>query len=171
MGATDDEMRAQKARDRAARSLRDQGTVSKITGNVATVSLGLTDVDAVVPVSVPGVVVGSTVRVQMANTPTIESVLGDPAADVCYLPGGWLICKGNHSFPADAGVRQSYTWTFPAEFGATPTVLVIPDTTAPDNCDVSRTGTTTTQATIYFYRSTDFATNVGFVAFGLAATS
>lgn len=75
MGATDDEMRAQKARDRAGRSLRDQGTVSKITGNVATVSLGLTDVDAVIPASVQGVVTGATVRLQMSNTPTIEAVL------------------------------------------------------------------------------------------------
>lgn len=172
MGATDDEMRAQKARDRANRSPKAQGTVLAASGIVATIEVGLSTVQAVIPASVPGVVVGATVRVQMGNTPTVEAVLGaEPNPYFTYLPGGWLIVKGNYSFPANAGVRQSYVWTFPAAFAVAPNIQVTADTTAPDNCHVGRTGTTTTQATIYFERDTDFATNVGFVAFGLAATS
>lgn len=169
MSAADDVMRAQKARDRANRSPKAQGTVLAVSGTVATVEVGLATVQAVIPASVPGVVAGATVRVQMSNTPTIEAVLGaDPDAYFTYLPGGWLICKGNHSFPANAGVRQSYVWTFPKPFAVAPNVQVTADTTAPDSCHVGRTGTTTIQATIYFERDTNFATNVGFVAFGLA---
>lgn len=170
MGSTDDVMRAQKARDRANRALKGQGTVVAVSGGVATVEVGVGMVDAVIPASVSGVVVGATVRLQMANTPTVESALSSPDPSVSYLPGGWLICRGNYSFPSNAGVRQSYVWTFPAEFASAPTVFVIADTTAPDNCSVSRTGTTTTQTTIYFYRSTAFATNVGFVAVGPAVS-
>lgn len=85
MGATDEEMRAAKARERMNRSARrEQGTVLSATGTSAEVSVGISTVWAVIPASVNGVAEGSTVVVQMSNTPTIESILSGPAGVVEY---------------------------------------------------------------------------------------
>lgn len=82
-------------------------------------------------------------------------------------PGGTLVCRGYNSFPANAGVTQTFTWNFPVLFvGEIPHITVTPDTTVPQNMSVSFSNPDLDSCIIRLNRSTDSGTGVYFNATG-----
>lgn len=142
----------------------------------ATVDIGDRSVLCKVPASVGTVALGQVVRVEIAgNRYTVQAVIsydrtgGTVAGKTFYRRylDGTLKCRGSVGFPANAGVSQSYAWTFPVPFvGELPAIRVIPYTTAPQNSSVSVSAVTLTGCTIWLTRSTDAATTVDFSAEG-----
>lgn len=96
-------------------------------------------------------------------------IAGVKSAKTYYekYPDGRLICRGSHSFPANANTRQTYAWTYPVAFvGELPHVTHTAGSTTPRNISTGYSAETLTSVTMEFYRTTGAATGVMFQAEG-----
>ena len=96
-------------------------------------------------------------------------IAGVKSAKTYYekYPDGRLICRGSHSFPANANSVQQYVWTFPVAFvGEDPMITCTIDTTVPQNTAMSYHNLSLTAVTIDFLRTTSAATGTQFQAEG-----
>lgn len=102
-------------------------------------------------------------------TPVADIISGSVAASTWYRKkdDGELICRGFNTFPDDAGVVNTFTWTFPVAFvGETPQIVITPNTSAPQVVHDAFTALGLTSVIIQFLRETSNTTNVYFEARG-----
>lgn len=164
--------REQKRRDRANRAtVRSTGqVVEMVDATHARVDVGDRLVTAVVPGSVPGVIVGAGVVVRVGAVSVVESVEGSAAQyGYAYLPGGALICWDTVTItPTASGVVTGVTWTFPAAFSSAPILTATANSAAASVQELLVSGVTPTSATINLRRDSTTATTVHVIAVGPA---
>lgn len=105
---------------------------------------------------------GATPAVFTTGDPAYASLLGAASA-AAMVPQ-----KGAVSITPTANTPTSQVITFPVAFSSVPVVITLAQVTVPGSAvkETSAANITTTQATIYLYRTTATATTVNWVALG-----
>lgn len=105
---------------------------------------------------------GASVGLFQTSGFAYASLLGAASAATMFPQNGLV------TITTVANTPTSATVTFPTAFASVPVVVTVANTTAPGTVVVntSAANITTTQATIYIYRTTAFATPVNWIALG-----